>query len=81
LTFFQVVEEKCIYKCDPNDASQTVCIKQAHISSPLFGFSSAMEQFGLLRFKKNADKASKGLIFIIEKIKLKRDTIFNFTKS
>ena len=77
----KVVEEKCVYKCDPNDSNKTVCVKQAHISSPLFGFSSAVEQFGLARFKSNADKAAKGLLFIIEKIKIKRDTFLNLTKS
>jgi len=45
-----------------------LCTKQAQIYSPLFGAGAAIEKFGLIRFKKNADKASKGLQWISEKI-------------
>lgn len=81
MTSFMTVEEKCVYTCDPSDENKTICVKEAHISSPLFGLSAALEQFGLMKFKKNADKASKGLIYILENFKAKRDSFFIFSKS
>jgi hypothetical protein len=35
----------------------------------LFGAGAAVEQFALKRFQKNADKASKGLLWILEKFR------------
>jgi len=66
------VVEKCVYSKDPNNPNMTLCSKQAHIYSPLlFGAGSAIEQFAVKRFKKNADKATLGLNWIIEKFKVK----------
>lgn len=71
-TKLMTVVEKCVYTQDPNDPSKTLCTKQAHIYSPLlFGAGSAIEQFAVKRFKKNADKASLGLNWILEKFKVK----------
>ncbi len=53
---------------DPANPEVTKCTKQAQIYSPLFGAGAAIEQFALTRFKKNADKAAKGLQFILEKL-------------
>jgi hypothetical protein len=48
-------------------------MKEAKISSPLlFGAGAAIEQFALKRFKKNADKASLGMQWILEKFQYKR---------
>jgi hypothetical protein len=65
--------EKCVYSADPSNPNEsTVCTKQAHIYSPLFGAGAALEQFGLKRFKKNADRASKGLQWILEKFQVNK---------
>jgi len=37
----------------------------------MFGAGSAIEQFTVKRFKKNADKASLGLNWILEKFQVK----------
>jgi hypothetical protein len=64
---FKTVVEKCVYSKDPKNQQNTLCTKQAHIYSSLFGAGSAIEQFGLTRFKKNADRAAQGLHWILEK--------------
>ena len=61
-----------MYTVDPNNPNETKCVKQAKIVSPLFGAGAAIEQFALTRFKKNADKAAKGLQFILEKFSLNK---------
>jgi hypothetical protein len=66
------VVEKCVYTKDPNNSNLTLCTKEAKIFSPLlFGAGTAIEQFAFKRFKKNADKASKGLQWILEKFQFK----------
>jgi hypothetical protein len=67
LTSMMTVLEKCEYSKDPNDPESTICKKQAHIYSPVLFGGRAFEQFGLTRFKKNAERASKGLQWIIER--------------
>ena len=64
--------EKCVYTKDPSNPENTICTKQAQIYSPLFGAGAVIEQFALKKFKKNADKASKGLIFILEKFQMNK---------
>jgi hypothetical protein len=46
----------------------TVCEKTAWISSDIFGFSSAIQAFGLERFRKNASKACKGYEYVLDKM-------------
>ncbi|CAF0703902.1 unnamed protein product [Brachionus calyciflorus] len=65
------VIEKSVFTVDPNNPNQTICTKQAHIYSPLL-FGSGIEQFALKKFKKNADKASQGLQWILEKIQFNK---------
>lgn len=71
-TKLMTVVEKCVYTQDPSNPGQTLCTKQAHIYSPLlFGAGSAIEQFAVKRFKKNADKATMGLNWILDKFQVK----------
>lgn len=62
------VEEKCVYQVSPDNSKWTVCQKSAWVSSAVFGFSSAIQAFGLDRFKKNAAKASRGYEYVLEKL-------------
>ncbi|GFN84149.1 protein preli-like [Plakobranchus ocellatus] len=61
------VEEKCIYKVNPQNSLWTVCERSAWITTRRlpFGFSSAVESFGLNRFKSNALKAALGFDYIL----------------
>lgn len=68
MTSLMTVMEKCEYTVDPTNAQKTICTKKARIYSPLFGAGAALEQFGLKRFQKNADKATKGLEWILQRI-------------
>lgn len=73
LTSFMTVVETCVYTKDPSNSNHTLCTKQAHIYSPLlFGAGTTMEKFAMKRFKKNADRASLGLNWILEKFKVKQ---------
>ena len=68
LFLLKTVLEKCVYYKDPSNPDSTLCTKQANIYSPLFGAGAAIERYGLMKFKKSADKASLGLQWISEKI-------------
>lgn len=61
------VEEKCVYKVNPENCKWTLCEKSAWVSSAVFGFGAAIQAFGLDRFKKNAAKATRGFEFILER--------------
>lgn len=61
------VEEKCIYKVNPQNSSWTDCEKSAWITTqrlPL-GFNSVVESFGLKRYKSNALKAALGFDYVL----------------
>jgi hypothetical protein len=59
------VEEKCVYRVSTENPSWTVCEKSAWVSSALFGVGSAVEMFGLQRFRNNALKAAQGFDYIL----------------
>lgn len=61
-----------MYTKDPKNPDNTICTKQAHIYSSLFGAGKAIEQFGLKRFQKNADRAAQGLQWILEKFQVNK---------
>jgi hypothetical protein len=67
---YMVVEEKCVYQSDPTDSKKTICVKNAKLTSRLRGLGSALEQYACRKFRSQADKASQGLIYAIEKFKL-----------
>lgn len=62
------VEEKCVYQVSPDNSKWTVCEKKAWVTSGVFGFGSAIQAFGIDRFKKNAAKASRGYEHVLEKL-------------
>lgn len=63
-----VVEERCIYSVNPENSNWTEIRRQAWISSSLFGFARAIQEFGLARFKSNVAKTMKGYEFILAKM-------------
>lgn len=61
------VEEKVVYKQDPQNNNLVVCERKAWISSPLrFGASDIVCSFVHQRFKKNATKATSGFLYVLE---------------
>lgn len=86
LTKFMTIDEKVVYKPDPENRNRTLCERQAWIGSNLFGFSYAVQAFGLERFKKNSQKALSGFehvlnrMFLPEITESTRGTTVNATK-
>ncbi|XP_041370402.1 PRELI domain-containing protein 1, mitochondrial-like [Gigantopelta aegis] len=62
------VEERCVYKVDPENTKWTVCERSTWVSSSIYGFGRAIQAFGMDRIKKNSVKASKGYEYILEKL-------------
>lgn len=62
-----LLEEKCVYLTNPENNHWTVCERWAYINSTIFGFSRAIQAFGLERYKKNVTKANQGFQHILEK--------------
>lgn len=72
LTSLLTVVEKCVYSKDPSDPTKTQCVKTANFYSPLMlGTGAAIEQYAVRKFKRNADRASMGFNWILEKFKVK----------
>ena len=66
--FFQTVDEKCSYKIDPDNKKKTFCQREAWITSGVYGFSLAIQHFGIERFKQNITKTVKGFDYILDKL-------------
>ena len=66
--YLQSVEEKCVYKPDPSNASATICQREAWIGSNVYGFAFAIQKFGYERFKSNTGKAVKGFEYVLNKL-------------
>ncbi|KAK7109959.1 hypothetical protein V1264_013907 [Littorina saxatilis] len=62
------VEEKCVYRVNPENNRWTVCEKYAWVTSSVFGFGSAIQAYGIDRFRKNATKATRGYEFVLERL-------------
>lgn len=67
LTRIMVVVEKCVYRPSKDDRHATECTKEAWVDSSIYGFSRAIQAFGVDRFRKNATRATKGLEYILLK--------------
>ncbi|XP_005992411.1 PRELI domain containing 1a [Latimeria chalumnae] len=67
-TRFMVVKEQCVYGVNPENCSWTEIKREAWISSNMLGFSRAIQEFGLARFKGNVAKTIKGFEYILAKI-------------
>ncbi|KAI7794678.1 PRELI domain-containing protein 1, mitochondrial-like [Triplophysa rosa] len=55
------VEERCVFFSDQNRPAWTRLIREAWISSGVFGLSRPIQEFGLARLRSNQMKAMKGL--------------------
>lgn len=63
---FQNVIEKVVYKVNDEDANLTVAERSAWVESKLYGFSRAIEAFGIDRFRKNTRKAVNGFNYVLQ---------------
>jgi len=58
-----LIEERCMYKEDGPDSVQVE--RQAWVSSQVFGFSYALQEMGISRFKANAGRTLKGFEHVL----------------
>ena len=65
LKHLMTIEEKVTYRSTDDQNNWTVAERQAWIDSNVFGLSSAVQRFGLERFRKNVSKACNGFNFIL----------------
>jgi hypothetical protein len=65
---FQTVEEKCVYRPSSDNSEWTECYREAWISSGVYGFSYALQKFGVERFKSNVNKSFKGFNFALNRL-------------
>ncbi|MBN3316328.1 PRLD1 protein, partial [Atractosteus spatula] len=63
-----VVEERCVYRMNRERPACTQLSREAWISSAVFGFSRAIQEFGLARFKSNQVKTMKGLEYALSNL-------------
>ncbi|KAK3091846.1 hypothetical protein FSP39_023130 [Pinctada imbricata] len=69
LTKFVYVDEKCVYKVNPNNSDSVVCEKQAWVESPRSGwYGKVICSFVHNRFKGNAKKAFNGFNHVLESL-------------
>ncbi|XP_067838511.1 PRELI domain-containing protein 1, mitochondrial-like [Heptranchias perlo] len=64
-TRLMLVEEKCIYHTNQENPTWTQVQREAWVTSNVFGFSRAIQEFGLARFKRNQIKATEGFEYIL----------------
>ncbi|KAI5624779.1 PRELI domain-containing protein 1, mitochondrial [Silurus asotus] len=62
------VEERCVYTVSPENSNLTEVKREAWISSNLYGFSRAVQEFGLARFKSSVVKTMKGFEYVLAKM-------------
>lgn len=62
------VEERCVYKVNPDNSNWTEIKREAWISSSLYGLSRAVQEFGLARFKSSVTKTMKGFEYVLAKM-------------
>ncbi|XP_033215255.1 PRELI domain-containing protein 1, mitochondrial isoform X2 [Belonocnema kinseyi] len=60
------VVEKVVYRVSEDNPEWTVAKRSAWIDSQVFGFSRAIQAFGVDRFKKNCSKMASGFNFVLE---------------
>ncbi|KAL7878178.1 hypothetical protein SRHO_G00048210 [Serrasalmus rhombeus] len=59
------VTERCVFRESAGHPSWTQLKREAWVTSSVFGFSRAIQEFGLARFKSNQLKAMKGLEYAL----------------
>ncbi|XP_017330424.1 PRELI domain containing 1a [Ictalurus punctatus] len=62
------VEERCVYTGSLDNSNLTEVKREAWISSNLYGFSRAVQEFGLARFKSSIVKTMKGFEYVLAKM-------------
>ncbi|KPP65711.1 PRELI domain-containing protein 1, mitochondrial-like [Scleropages formosus] len=62
------VEERCVYRVNPDNGDWTEIKREAWISSKLYGLSRAIQEFGLARFKASVTKTMKGFEYILARM-------------
>ncbi|KAG8439401.1 hypothetical protein GDO86_005566 [Hymenochirus boettgeri] len=62
------VEERCVYCENSENKNWTEVKREAWVSSKVFGFTRAIQEFGLARFKSNVTKTMRGFEFILAKM-------------
>jgi len=62
---FQSIVEKVVYEVSEENPEWTVAKRSAWIDSQVFGFSRAIQAFGLDRFKKNCTKMAEGFNYVL----------------
>ncbi|XP_077992613.1 PRELI domain-containing protein 1, mitochondrial-like [Glandiceps talaboti] len=62
------VEERCEYSIDTENRKCTAVKKEAWVTSSIYGFSHALQAFGVERFKKNTANAEKGFLHVLERL-------------
>lgn len=65
---FQSIVEKVTYTSSDENAAWTVAKRSAWIDSQVFGFSRAIQAFGMDRFKKNCNKMANGFEFVLARL-------------
>ncbi|XP_031175626.1 PRELI domain-containing protein 1, mitochondrial-like isoform X2 [Sander lucioperca] len=68
------VVESCLFEEDRSRPSWTKLRREAWIISTVRGLARPIQEFGLVRFKSNQDKAVKGLEYALTKIQSKTDS-------
>jgi hypothetical protein len=67
-TTVMTVEEKCVYRASQDNAEWTECRREAWINSNIYGFSYALQKFGVERFKNNVNKSVKGFTYALNQL-------------
>ena len=58
--------EKVVYRVSEDNPEWTVAKRSAWIDSQVFGFSRAIQAFGVDRFRKNCSKMASGFNYVLE---------------
>lgn len=63
-----MVEEKVTYTANSENKNSTCVTRSAWVTSQVYGFSRAIEAFGMDRFKKNCTKMGQGFEFVLARL-------------
>jgi len=66
--FFQSIVEKVVYEISEENLEWTVMKRSAWIDSQVFGFSRAIQAFGLDQLKKNCAKMAESFNYVLTNV-------------